>query len=489
MFGGAGAVGNAAAPASRVTVVLRAGGCSVSPHTVEPGRVRVSVVNRASSQGTFAVGKARISVARERRVRRSIQLALGRQRYSCTVAYRRVGAGLIVVATRPAPPHHRVAVRTVGGVDELYDRTTGQRVVLRGNDYHRVDPSQAGTDQITFEVGRYDGARAEAAFAAMEGLGYNVVRVFMSGECPTGCIGDPATRRLSVSYLANVADFLRRAKRHHLYVILTMGFLPTGTVYDDLLNRDTSDLVQDVNINYLTDGGIEAWQRFWQDVIAGLRAQGAPLEDVLAYDIRNELNYVRNAPPFNLSAGVLRAPSGRDYDLSKAGARVSLMDDGFVYFVDQVRAAIRDVDPTALVDASFIVPEAPNPTRIGDTRILRTNGVIGRSQADLVDIHIYPGFDLTLPQFMQNYGIAGPARKIVIVGEYGAFRDRYPTASDALAAMKALQAETCAYGIDGWLLWTWDTDESTEHLWNAVDEGGLLADGLSARDRPDPCSP
>ncbi len=134
------------------------------------------------------------------------------------------------------------------------------------------------------------------------------------------------------------------------------------------------------------------------------------------------------------------------------------MDDGLVYYVNQVRAAIRKVDPTALVDASFFVPEAPNPTRIGDTRILRMQGVVERSQADLVDIHIYPGFDLTLAQFMQNFGLSGPTKKVVFIGEYGAFRDAYPSAADGLGAMRALQAGSCSYGIDGWLLWTWDTD-------------------------------
>jgi hypothetical protein len=401
-----------------------------------------------------------------------------------------VGGEAVASRTAPKPPKlpvHRVGVRMVGGFSELFDRRTGRRMVIRGNNYHRVDPSQAGTDQVTFEVGRYDTARAEATLVAMQALGYNTVRVFMAGECPRGCIGDPRTRRLSGRYLANVADFLRRAKRHQILVVVTMGFLPAGTVYDDLLNRDTSDVVQNVNINYLTRGGIQAWQRFWQDAIGGLRALKAPLDNVLAYDIRNELAYVRDAPPFSLASGRLRAPNGLTYDLADASARVRLMDDGLVYYVNQVRAAIRRVDPTALVGASFFVPEAPNPTRIGDTRILRTNGVIDRSQADLVDIHIYPGFDLSLAHFMQNFGVPGPAKKVVVVGEYGAFRDAYPTAADGLAAMQTLQAGTCAYGIDGWLLWTWDTTESGDSLWNATDAGGLLANGLAPENRPDPC--
>jgi hypothetical protein len=396
------------------------------------------------------------------------------------------------VDAKPKPPKpavHRVGIRAAGGVFELFDRKTGKRLVLRGNDYHRVDPAQAGTDQVTFEVGRYDAARAEAALGAMQALGYNTVRVFMAGECSPGCVGNSTTGHLSGPYLANVADFLRRAQRHQIFVILTMGFLPGGTVYDDLLNRDTSDLVQNVNINYLTRGGIQAWQLFWQDAIRGLRARKASLDDVLAYDIRNEMAYVDDAPPFSLASGRLRAPNGQTYDLGDADARVRLMDDGLVYYVNQVRAAIRKVDPTALVDASFFVPEAPNPTRIGDIRILRTQGTIERSKADLVDVHVYPGFDLTLAQTMQNFGLSGPTRKVVIIGEYGAFRDPYPNADAGLAAMKALQSGSCAYGIDGWLLWTWDTDESGESLWNATDAGGLLANALAPTNRPDPCAP
>jgi hypothetical protein len=37
------------------------------------------------------------------------------------------------------------------------------------------------------------------------------------------------------------------------------------------------------------------------------------------------------------------------------------MDDGLVDSVSQVRAAIREVDPTAPVDASFFVTHASRP--------------------------------------------------------------------------------------------------------------------------------
>jgi hypothetical protein len=48
---------------------------------------------------------------------------------------------------------------------------------------------------------------------------------------------------------------------------------------------------------------------------------------------------------------------------------------------------------------------------------------------------------------------------------------------------------SCRYGIDGWLLWTWDTEEHQAELWHGSSAGGLIAEALSPRARPDPCQP
>ncbi len=80
---------------------------------------------------------------------------------------------------------------------------------------------------------------------------------------------------------------------------------------------------------------------------------------------------------------------------------------------------------------------------------------------------------------MQNYGVDGPTRKPVIIGETGAFREAFASPAEAAAALQSWQAASCAYGIDGWLLWTWDTDEQRE-LWNAQSAGGTIATTLGA---------
>jgi hypothetical protein len=379
-------------------------------------------------------------------------------------------------ATVPPAAKHRIGVRVVNGSGELFDRRTGRRFVPRGANYVRLGPE----GHSTFSVGRYDARRAGAALGRMKSLGYNAVRVFLGGDC-AGCPGGPGGG-ISRPYARNVTDFLKRAKKAGQVVILTTQWLPSS--YAQLIGD--SPLVDDVNRIVLTDGGIAAYATFWRDLVLELRRQRAPLDAILAYDVVNEAAFVVNEAPFSLTSGVLRAPGGRSYDLSSATDRERLLGEGLVTFVNRVRAAIRKVDPTALVSASYFQPAAPNPTRFGDTRDLRTRAVIESSRADLVDIHAYPGFELSLAQYMQNFGVTGATRKPLLMGEFGAFRQSYSSPAEAASALHAWQAASCAYGIDGWLVWTWDTDEQPE-LWNARSGDGAIGSALAPRLHPDPC--
>jgi hypothetical protein len=74
--------------------------------------------------------------------------------------------------------------------------------------------------------------------------------------------------------------------------------------------------------------------------------------------------------------------------------RKRMIDDAFVYYIDQVRTAIVRIDPTALVTMGFFHDTEPNPARRGDDRVVRTRAVIERSTVDFVDIHPYPGDEI-----------------------------------------------------------------------------------------------
>lgn len=379
-------------------------------------------------------------------------------------------------AATPVAPKHPIGVRVVKGSGELFDRRTGKRFVARGSNYVRLGPE----GHSTFTVGRYDGKRAGAALARMRSLGYNSVRVFLGGDC-AGCPGAPGGG-ISKAYARNVADFLRRAKASRQYVILTTQWLPAS--YGSLIGD--SPLVDDVNRIYLTDGGIRAYATFWRDFVLELRRQRAPLDAVLAYDVVNEAAFVVNEAPFTLSAGTLRAPGGKRYALADPAAKERLLGEGLIPFANRVRAAIRSVDPTALVSGSFFAPSVPNANRVGDVRDLRTLPVIASSTLDVVDVHVYPGGELSLEQHMQNYGIARPTRKPILIGETGVFKQSFGTAALGAAALAEWQAASCRFGVDGWLVWTWDSAEQAE-IWHALEGGNVIAEALSPRRRPNAC--
>jgi hypothetical protein len=473
---------SAAPDATTVTVRLTQRACAVAPRTIPAGDTVFRIDNRSGRAGRFQIARRSAAVRPGRRATLRLTLAPGRHSYRC----RPRGRGTLTAAAPPS--EHRIAVRVTNGVGELYDRVTGQRFLARGNNYIRLAqkrvPGGSQVDHSTFDPGRYDAARAEAAFARMQAEGYNTVRVFLSAIS----LGDPATGALSAGYMSNVADFLRRAKAHGLFVIVTIDWIPSGTRYEQLLNTAPRDLVDDVNLAYLTAQGVEANAQFWRDFARALVARRVPLDALLAYELRNELYFLADKPPFSLSAGTLRAANGTTYNLASADDKRRLLDESLVFWIDRMRGAIRAADPTALVTIGFFWPQEPNPARIGDPRLISTRAAIERSTADFVDLHAYPGLELTFPQFMGNYGVVGPTAKPLVLGEFGAFRFAYPALDEASSALQDVQAQSCAYGFDGWLLWTWDTDEQTE-LWNGLSGGGTIDRALAPATRPDPCAP
>ncbi len=386
------------------------------------------------------------------------------------------------------PPEHRIGIRVVEGVGEFYNRITGAGFVPRGNNYIRLAEQDEGGRTIvyhsTFNTDFYDQDLAAASLQAMHAQGYNVARVFLNHCCDGGIGG--GSRELSPGYMDNVSDFLQLAKQNDIYVIFALDWLPDGK-YGDLINRVCCELFNFNNPLYLPADGVLANQLFFQDFILALIERDAPLDYIFAYSLRNELYFDSNYPPFTLTSGIVETGNGQSYDMASEDEKQRMMDEGLVYFIDQVRAAILEVDPTALVTVGFFQPHGPNPTRIGDPRIIETYPAIWLSGADFIDLHAYPGGDLTLAEYVENYRIEDMQLKPIIMGEFGAFRAAYSNASAAARALQRWQIDSCALGFDGWLLWTWDGDEQTE-LYNGLSANGEINDALAPLNRPDPCS-
>ena len=397
----------------------------------------------------------------------------------------------------PRPPRHRIAVRVVHGEGEFFVRATRKRFVPRGNNYLRRGrielPSgeRVGQRSTTFMVGGYDARGAERALREMHRLGYNVVRVWLDELCRSACSGDPVTQGVSRRYVANVADFLRRAKRNHIFVLLVVPSTPAGTTYERTVNRSCCMQFGATNAWFLTQGGIEGFAAYWRALLRELIRQRAPTDAIWAYSLENEAHFRADEPPLSRSAGTVMTANGRSYDLASPLERQQMMDENLVHWVDRLRAAIRSIDPTALVTIGFFWPQGPHATRPGDPRLIRTKPVVDGLSLDFVDLHTYPALELSLPQFVENYELPRITRKPVVLGEFGAFHFAFPTPASAADAMRRWQIESCAFGFDGWLLWTWDTKTpgpNELNLWTAKDGDAAIGRSLAPAARPDPCA-
>jgi hypothetical protein len=184
---------------------------------------------------------------------------------------------------------------------------------------------------------------------------------------------------------------------------------------------------------------------------------------------------------------MVTAANGTSYNMALAADQQRMMDESLAWYVDRSRSAILMVDPTALVGVGFFVPQGPNPARPGDPRVIDTRPAY-TSTADFVDLHAYPGLDLTLDQLAENYGLGlVPSTKPVIFGEMGAFRVAYPTAAAGAEGIVDWQIASCPRGADGWLTWTWDLAQDPA-LFTAVEDGGAIEKALAPKVRPDPCA-
>ena len=208
----------------------------------------------------------------------------------------------------------------------------------------------------------------------MQTNGYNLPKLWLDGWCPNNTIGNPAGG-LSSAYLANLVDFLQRAKNHGIYVILTIDWVPqVGGYVDDFSGCNDFN---DYNTLNLCAGGVRANTSFFHDLLQDLIGQQAPLDAIFAYELSNEYYYNGDLPPLSWTSGTVTTADGQTYDMSSQTSRQQMMDNGLIYFTNQGRAAIVALDPTAPVTVGFFVLQGLNPTRIGDPRLIQVYPMIG----------------------------------------------------------------------------------------------------------------
>jgi preprotein translocase subunit Sec61beta len=381
---------------------------------------------------------------------------------------------------------HSIGVRQGARGAEFYDRTTGQTFVVRGANYIFI-PQPGGSPRIeVFQVGTYDPARTRADFARLAQLGYNTVRVFLD-HCSrgSGCIADADNVGLNPAYLANIADMTQAARQAGIQVLFTSNDLPDQGGYSEQASSPSGATFAGYrNSYYLTPGAITATRRYWRDLITGLMEQGLAPDAVLGWQLLNEQWMFLDQPPLSLRQGTVETTTG-SYDMSSAEQRRRMVSDGLIYYIDQMKEEILTHDPTALVTMGFFVPELVAPTWFVDTAPLLTG-----SNLDFFDFHGYPG-PLSLAQHAEAFGMLGYNAKPILLGEYGAFRSRYPKVAAAGRALTAWMADSCPLGFDGWLYWAYYPAgaQAGDETWGLTEENGYLMDLMAPANQPDPCVP
>lgn len=381
--------------------------------------------------------------------------------------------------TSPSP---RIAVRD-GRFVSLGPAGRAEPFHPRGFNYVRLDEGR----HYTFSDA-YDARKAQAALDDMARHGFNIVRVFVSMNRTHGVAGDVNATELSPAYLDRACDFLARARRAGLHVIFAMEGPPICARYRQIAHRDGPPPFEGTNLKYLYGPAQDAKAQYMADFAIGIAQRDRSLlSTVFAYELENETFFSMREPPFNASEGTYEL-NGRSYDLADEADLQRLADDGIKMTADKCVAAVKKVDPDAMVSADVFTFQAVRRTGPGHLRTDQTRDrrfparplALVDTQLAYIDIHFYSssGYglatDLQSIEWEQFAPAAKKAGKPIIMGEFGAFKGRVESAEQAVELLVPHVRRVMDLGVAGWLLWTYDTDEQTG-IWNAkMDDDTLL---------------
>jgi hypothetical protein len=381
-----------------------------------------------------------------------------------TTAYTPWATGL------PLPVNHRIAIRQLYGLGEFYDRQDGQTFTPRGVNY--TPPN--------------DLTRVRADFQWLGDAGYNTVRIIFD-DCPPawGCLTQQGEQGLNPATLDAMVAVMNLAKENDLVLLLASADLPEEGGYSEMVSQGSNEqFVGYRNTSILTSQGLQAYQRYWIDLLSGLSARNAPFEIVLGWQFLAEQWYQGDLPPFSLLEGSVTGANGATYDLADSQQKQALAVDGLGFFISELRQVILRYDPTALIGMGFAVPQHPNPTGTEDSHYVETAALLSSTELDFFDLHLDPNMDLTLAEYAQNFGLDTRIAVPLLMGEVSVYTWTYPLVESAATAVQDWIAASCAYGFDGWLYGSYSDGSTT---WSFSDDDGFLMQAISPRSQPDAC--
>lgn len=374
-------------------------------------------------------------------------------------------------------------------------KATGQVFVPRGFNLVRLD-LEGGGGHATFSPFVYSREKTGETLKHMSANGFNVVRVFINGFWgKRGTLLERADAEgLSAAYLDRLVDFLLQAREIGMLVIPCFEWFPhAGTgPYGKFLGIEVERVEGFPMNNYLNPGHIAAKRAYLQDVIRGLRQRDpTALQSVFCWDVMNEVNFELGRPPFSQGEGSVTPANGVTYDLATQKER--LADEMAVYWIDRMAEAIRAEIPDALINANIFTYHAVGRRGPGDfhqdkadwkNRYPFRPTALLRSEADVIDIHFYSDSEEDWKKDLASIEhekllacLKEQPGKALLVGEFGAFKRRFGTVPEAARWMSTLAKKFPEAGFQGWIYWTYDTEEQKE-LWNGMSDGARILKAL-----------
>ena len=374
-----------------------------------------------------------------------------------------------------APNRHWIGVRVgADGEQELFDRRSGDAFVPRGTNLLLKVRESNQVSSGLFRPGDWNPDKVIKELGRIAERGYNTVRVFID-LCKKDCI---STRNGSIraAYAENIAAFLDIAVETGLVVFLASNDLPDRGYANRL--PCCSPFGGYRNSLWLTADGHDLLVEYWTEVVRAVKREGGTLRNVI-YEIQQEQFLLADVEPLSRSSGLVLTADGEAYDMSVPAEKTAMVESNTLLGARRVRAAIRRLDPGALVTMGFFAQF--------DTRVVPSRAMLEDSTLDLVDLHLYPGVGAGLEEQVDAIGLTDAVEKPVVMGEFGAFRFASPNPRVASYQLAHWQADSCAFGFTGWLVWLWAAGDG-EVFGAREGTGAPIARILSPDERPDPCS-
>lgn len=215
------------------------------------------------------------------------------------------------------------AVSDSSGAYFCYAYDTTRRFQPQGNNYVPLDSS--GERHIAFGEGLYNGALVESNFSLMNNFGYNIVRVFINHDSAAagqyGIEGPPRTNEATLykPVFENLIDFIKRARKWNLYVILVPDGIPMNDYYWSKAFLHPPPHIKGENQLWLSGNYLKAKEEYLKNLatcVKNAESKGALLSSVFSWELENEGNLSDRCEPFNLKKDTVTTANGKTYSMA-----------------------------------------------------------------------------------------------------------------------------------------------------------------------------